>query len=226
MSARRTTTTQTKSDVAPARQRRTGGRSQRVWEAVSGAVVALLMEGGYDAVTMVEVARRAGVNPTSLYRRWQTREALLLEVLSARAEVALSVPDTGSLRGDLTAFLTTAATFLQTPYGVALLQLAVSAMSRPDAVPYRTQYLRGRLPAVATMIERARERGEIDTAIALDATELIELLAGPLYVRLIFTARRIDAALIAKSVDQVCLRLMQPAPARSARRSTTTVRHR
>ena len=145
---------------SPARpQRRPGGRSQRIWESVSNAALELLVTHGHEAVTMIEVARRAGVNPTSLYRRWGTREALLTEVLAARAESALTVPDTGTLRGDLTAYLKEAAVFLQTPNGAALLQLGVTALNRPDLQPFRRDYLLGRLPPVATILERAAARG-------------------------------------------------------------------
>lgn len=207
---------------SPARpQRRPGGRSQRIWESVSNAALELLVTHGHEAVTMIEVARRAGVNPTSLYRRWGTREALLTEVLAARAESALTVPDTGTLRGDLTAYLKEAAVFLQTPNGAALLQLGVTALNRPDLQPFRRDYLLGRLPPVATILERAAARGEIEHGT--DPLALIEHLVGPLFVRLLFTARPIDARIIDASVTAALVgveRLAKGAtPRRSAKRS-------
>lgn len=199
--------------------RRPGGRSQRVWEAVSNAVLELLVKHGQEAVTMIEVARRAGVNPTSLYRRWGTREALLTEVLAARAESALAVPDTGTLRGDLTAYLKSAALFLQTPNGAALLQLGVTALGRPDLQPFRRDYLLGRLPPVATILERAAARGEIEPGA--DPLALIEHLVGPLFVRLIFTARPIDARAIDGSVTAALAALSPASRPASPRLSPT-----
>ena len=64
--------------TGPARSR-PGGRSARVRCEVMGAVVELLGEGGVEAVSVAEVARRAGVNPTSIYRRWRTVDVLILE---------------------------------------------------------------------------------------------------------------------------------------------------
>lgn len=185
----------------PTPQKRPGGRSQRIWEAVSAAVVELLVEAGYDGVAMTEVARRAGVNPTSLYRRWGTREALLTAVLATQAQASLVVPDTGSLRGDLISYLSQAAAFLQSPYGAALLQLGAAALGRPDLQRYRLAYAADRLPPVATLLDRAVARGEVTGG--RDPAEAIELLAGPLYARLLFTARPIDAGLIEASVDRV-----------------------
>ncbi len=203
---------------APARlKRRPGGRSQRVWESVSNAALELLVTHGHEAVTMIEVARRAGVNPTSLYRRWGTREALLTEVLAARAESALTVPDTGTLRGDLTAYLKAAAVFLQTPNGAALLQLGVTALSRPDLQPFRRDYLLGRLPPVATILEHAAARGEIETGA--DPLVVIEHLVGPLFVRLLFTAQPIDKRLIDASVSAALVAVGASATPATARRS-------
>jgi AcrR family transcriptional regulator len=176
----------------------------------------LLVEAGYDGVAMTEVARRAGVNPTSLYRRWGTRESLLTAVLATQAQAALVVPDTGSLRGDLIAFLSQVSAFLQSPYGAALLQLGAAAMSRPDLQRFRLAYAADRLPPVVTLLERALSRGDI--AAGTDPAETIELLAGPLYARLLFTARPIDAGLIEASVDRVLATWVSPtAPAGKAR---------
>ena len=178
----------------------------------------LLLSGGHEAVTMIEVARRAGVNPTSLYRRWGTREALLTDVLAARAEAALTVPDTGTLRGDLTAYLKEAAVFLQTSNGAALLQLGVTALSRPDLQPFRRDYLLGRLPPVATILERAVGRGEIQPGA--DPLVVIEHLVGPLFARLLFTAQPIDARAIDASVTAALAAVgLTPKPTRPRRAS-------
>src|SRR5271168_5422754 len=87
-------------------RRRTGGRSARVVAAVHDAVNELVGQGNPRQVTVAEIAERAGVNPTSIYRRWGTLEALVLDVEAARLP---PIPDTGNLRGDLLAYAATAA---------------------------------------------------------------------------------------------------------------------
>ena len=90
-------------------RRRTGGRSARVVAAVHDALNELVAQGNPRPVTVAEIAERAGVNPTSIYRRWGTLEALVLDVEAARLQVNSPIPDTGTLRGDLLAYATRAA---------------------------------------------------------------------------------------------------------------------
>jgi len=197
------------------RQRRPGGRSQRVWEAVAAATESILIEKGLDDVGVVEIARLAGVNPTTIYRRWGDRDTLLMEVLMSHAEAALPLPNTGTLRGDLRAYLGEAASLLQSPYGSALLQLGALALRRPPLQVHRQAYWEARLKTFGELIARAIERREI--APGLDAGRLLESLSGPLYARLLFTGRAIDAALIDATIERA---LCGPAvaPTRSRRR--------
>src|SRR2546425_529533 len=84
--------------------RRPGGRSARVRAAVHQAVTDLVAERGYGEFTVGDVAARAGVADTSVYRRWGTLEALLTDVALTRLNTQSPMPDTGSLAGDLHAY--------------------------------------------------------------------------------------------------------------------------
>lgn len=204
---------------AAVKQRRPGGRSRRVWEAVTSATIDLLIQRGYDEVAIPEVARLAGVNPTSIYRRWGSREGLMIDVLGSRAEAAFVQPDTGTLRADLIAYLTQAAVFLQTPYGSALLQLGALAMRRPELQPHRLAYWSSRTRPIRDLFDRAGARGEVP--VGLDIERVVELLVGPLYVRVMFTGRAIDAGLIEAAVDAALQGLANTrAPAVRARRGS------
>src|SRR5256885_5219091 len=80
---------------------RTGGRSGRVREAILAAVIDELTRAGYAALTVETVAARAGVNRTTIYRRWPTLDDLLVDALTTWSLEALPVPDTGSIETDL-----------------------------------------------------------------------------------------------------------------------------
>src|SRR5271163_2939703 len=80
---------------------RPGGRSARTKAATFEAAAALLAERGHAGVTMTDIAERAGVAATSLYRRWGDVRALLMEVAVEQLMKERPLPDTGSLRGDL-----------------------------------------------------------------------------------------------------------------------------
>src|SRR3954468_22217388 len=80
---------------------RPGGRTARTRERVLDAVTSLLLEGGYDALTVDAVAERSGVHRTTVYLRWRDTGTLLSDALDAAREQAWEPPDTGSLPGDL-----------------------------------------------------------------------------------------------------------------------------
>lgn len=73
--------------------------------AIRAAAMELLGEVGYARLTMEKVAARAGVSKASLYLRWPNKEALAIDALRHRARPVPEVPDTGSLPGDMRAFL-------------------------------------------------------------------------------------------------------------------------
>jgi len=161
-------------------RRRTGGRSARVVAAVHDALNELVAQGNPRPVTVAEIAERAGVNPTSIYRRWGTLEALVLDVEAARLQVNSPIPDTGTLHGDLLGYATRAAKDIARPGGLAFLQavLGVSAESEPQ----RSAPLWERGAQIQAMLDRARDRGEP----ALDQTDVLDCILAPIYLRTLF----------------------------------------
>src|SRR5690242_10569479 len=97
--------------------RRPGGRSARVRAAVHQAVTDLIAERGYGNFTVGEVAARAGVADTSVYRRWGNLEALLMDVAITWLTTQSPIPDTGSLAGDLRAYAANVARDVAGPDG-------------------------------------------------------------------------------------------------------------
>lgn len=87
---------------APARGR---PRDPGLDAAIRAATMELLGEVGYARLTMERVAARAGVSKASLYLRWPNKEALAIDALRHRARPVPEVPDTGTLPGDMRAFL-------------------------------------------------------------------------------------------------------------------------
>ena len=147
------------------------------------------------------IAKRAGVHETSIYRRWGTKEALLAEAGLSRAEEVVPVPDTGTLRSDLVQFLQELSVFFQSPLGVALMQLLVSAADTTEMTAARQTYWRGRFALVKGIFEHAVQRGEI--AASLDPHLVTELLIGPFYVRLLLTSEPLPVPLPEEIVDLV-----------------------
>src|SRR4051795_1294965 len=108
------------------RARRPGGRGARVRAAVHQAVTDLISERGYGTFSVGEVAARAGVADSSIYRRWGSLETLLADVALSRLNARSPMPDTGSLAGDLHPYAANVAREITGPDGLALLRLAVA----------------------------------------------------------------------------------------------------
>ena len=119
-------------DGRDAVRRRPGGRSARVQVAVFEATIQLLEERGYERLSIASIAEHAGTHETSLYRRWNTKEQLILEALDRRVAQEIPVPDTGTLRSDLVAVLQSLKLFLQSREGQALFQTAVATLHVPE----------------------------------------------------------------------------------------------
>src|SRR6476469_1608721 len=116
---------------APGEPRRAPGRprSDAAHDAILTAAIALVREVGYDAVTMDGIAARAGVGKATVYRRWASKEALVVEALGGILR-AIPVPDTGTTRGDLLALLRVALAMYGDPATGMLLSGLVAAMAR------------------------------------------------------------------------------------------------
>lgn len=159
---------------------RPGGRSARVRRAALDAVLAFLDEGRTQ-VTLPEVAARAGVAPSSLYRRWGTVERLATEALLEQSEVAVPVPDTGSVRADLVAYAGGLAAYLTSPRGRAVVRAVAALECSAELQAARTAFWDERFARAAVMVERAVDRGELPPGT--DARLLLEAVVAPLHLR-------------------------------------------
>ena len=162
---------------------RPGGRTARTTAAVFAAAVALAAEEGLSALTVSRIAERAGVHPTSLYRRWGSAADIVAAAVLARGQESVTLPDQGSFRSDLTKMVHDVATFLTDPVVTALVRMLAGSDSS-DAVQIRDEYRRRRLaPFASVVVERARARGEVRAGV--DAVLILELAVAPLYLRVL-----------------------------------------
>ena len=123
------------------------------------ATLAVLAEEG-DAFSIPQVAARAGVHETSVYRRWGSREALIADAVRSRVGAEVPVPDTGSLRGDLVAMLEDSVRFLGSPLGTQLVRATATA-PQLGTTEMRHSYWPERMTRIEVLFARAIARGEI-----------------------------------------------------------------
>lgn len=189
----------------PEARTRPGGRNARVRTEVHTAARALLCSPDWAHITLGAVAGRAGVQPSTLYRRWGTLHSLLTDVLEARLQEESPLPDTGSLGSDLHAWATAVVADLLDPEGPlflrTLLLLGPAAESRAD------EALPGRIGQIEELLERGRARGEWVPALR----DVFELVISPIYGYALFGPARLRTR-----VPALVDRLLAP-PAHEAR---------
>jgi AcrR family transcriptional regulator len=156
-------------------------------------------EHGADVVSISEIARQAEVHETSIYRRWPTKDHLLLDALLDYSEATLPVPDTGTLRGDLVEFATEVTAYLASPLGRTLARAMAVAGDDDTLAAARAQFWKSRLDLASAMIEHAKVRSEVPAD--LHAATALELVIAPLHFRALLTHQAIDEQAIEQLVD-------------------------
>ncbi len=151
-------------------------------EAIVQAVFAELAERGWSRLTVDAVAVRAGVGKPAIYRRWRSRDEMVLDCLVG-VGVGVALPaDTGILRDDLLAFTRQTVELLEHPVAGRVIAAVLSAVATDPvlAAQMSERFRTPRRTAARAAFQRAIDRGEI--ASDTDVELAIDLLAGPLYM--------------------------------------------
>jgi len=162
-------------------------RSAEAHGAILGAAAALLAEGGFAALTMEAVALRAGVSKTTVYRRWNSKEELVTDLVS-QMPYSGPAPDTGSFGGDLEALTQIQIDRIaDTPLPRVMPRLLAETFDSPELhatiVEQGVNVLRGTL---ATLVRRGMERGELRDD--LDVELVVDALHGTIVYRILLAA--------------------------------------
>lgn len=199
--------------VPDVRKPRPGGRAARVRAAVLAAARDEFAEFGYGGLSPSRIAERAGVNRSTIHRRWASLDDLLAEALIEHVAEAIPAPDTGNVRDDLQQLLRSIAGYVDTEAARARIHALVGDAARSPAVGaivrsiWTTRFRMGE-----EVIARAVARGEVGQDVPPAA--IVTTLVGPLYVRLLLTGDRIDDTFI-DNVIEIVLDGARPHPSRA-----------
>lgn len=129
--------------------------------AVHTATLELLAETGYESLQLPDVAKRAQVNKTTVYRRWPTKAALVADLLTSFTQRNVATPDTGSLQGDLEKLLADIVTALADRAVRAVLYGALAGADDSDDVrTARARFWEERFRRSGAVVERAITRAK------------------------------------------------------------------
>ena len=183
------------------------GRGAGRETAICQAILELLNETGYEAVTMDAVAARAKASKATIYRRWSNKESLLLDALrrvfASRQDV---LPDTGSLRGDLLAMISaqTQDPVLVATNTAALKGLVYASSTEPElAAAIRSTLEDAHLHTWGLLLSRAHVRGEL--AVAVPPALAWEVAQGQFCARTGVENGQLDQRYVQHIVDDILL---------------------
>jgi AcrR family transcriptional regulator len=177
-------------------------RDTRVEQAVLDATVDLVSEVGFGGLTVEAVAARAGVGKATIYRRWPSKEALLIASMTCLAN-NLEPPDTGSLRTDIIQSFAALAEHMNTSdAGRMLPQLVAEACSNPEMGELYRHFVDERRQMARTLLKRAKARGELRDGV--DVELLIDMVSGVIFYRRLVSGAVIDPAAGVVVADMIC----------------------
>ena len=180
--------------------RRGRPRDARCDHAILQATLDMLAEGGAAHLSIDGVAARAGVGKATIYRRWSSKEALLLEALGTADTLTMESPDTGSLRADLERYFDVLLQRLSESEGSDVLpHLIEAACYDPEVRTSLDSYLSSRQQPLRSILQRAQRRGDISHGV--DLKVVTDLLVGPIMYRRLLTGDRLDRAFTRKLLD-------------------------
>ncbi len=183
-----------------ARPRVEGDRETEIYE----AVIRLVVEVGYDKLTFDAVAADVRASKATLYRKWSTKAALVVDAVASRfCSNPAAVADTGTLRGDLvTGACEDRGLTSDLP---TLIGSLVTALHRDADLneAFRTRYLEPSLERGFEIFRRAQERGEIGADANL--RQLSMILPAMCINEAIVFGREIDRAGVLSIVDDIVI---------------------
>ena len=181
--------------------RRGRPRSPDADEAILGATLAVAGEVGFRGMSMDVVAERAGVSKTTIYRRWSSKEALVLEALR-RAINPLDDVDLGSVRADLSTYLTALGERMTGgAISEILPHLIDVAVHDPQLRCQLDDYVSHRRVPLVAILERGVARGEVRSDI--DPAIVVDVLLGPYVYRKLLTGAPLDERFVTDLLDLV-----------------------
>ena len=168
--------------------RRGPARSETARLAILDATARLVVERGYEQLSIEGIAADAGVGKQTIYRWWASKAAVVAESLFERRLLAVQFapPDTGNLRADLTLWLESLFAYVEAPESAALFRSLAAAAAADASIG---EGLRGALAAgeeLTGRLERAVEAGEI--AASASPELIVEAIVGTVILRIITRA--------------------------------------
>jgi AcrR family transcriptional regulator len=188
-----------RSAVEPIAIRRGRPRRPDADQAIMSAALELLAEVGVAGFSMDLLAQRAGVGKATIYRRWVSKEALILDALRTTT-LPIPAPDEGNLRADLIGYTDQLVERFGDGRGSDVLPHLIEASCYDEQLRASLdEYTRGRQAAIRQILQRGIDRGELPADTDVDL--LVDVILGPFFYRHLLTGAPVDREFTHRLVD-------------------------
>ena len=175
---------------------------------IRAAILRLLADVGYGALTMDAVAAEAGVGKATIYRRWRTKQDLVVDTISDLNREEATSPDTGTLEGDLRAMMHSMVATITGPTGAATLSLLSTVPHQPAlAQAFQNGPLAVWRHSFDDMWNRAEQRGEVRHGLA--GSIVAETTSALMVQRWLLTGETVDEAYADEVLETIVLPLIR-----------------
>jgi AcrR family transcriptional regulator len=176
-------------------------RGDRLVAKVLEVTIAELSRAGFENLSVESIAEGAGVNKTTIYRRWPTPEKLVRAALLRVADEGIAVPDTGSLRADLSKLIDMLRVVLASPHTHALIRMHLGGTMHGDLARLALTIQRQKDEQMKTIFLRAVDRGELPSGTDVDL--LYHTVVGAFFNLAVFRREQASEARMEQAVDLI-----------------------
>lgn len=174
-------------------------RNVEAQKSILSASYELLLENGFQAVTVDKIADRAQVSKATIYKWWPNKAAVVMDSFLYAATARLPVPDTGSAFQDIQIHATNLARFLTSREGTIITELLGEGQFDSGlAEAYRARFFRPRRLEARGLLEKGIQRGELKENLDIDICT--DLIYGPIFYRLLVTGDTLDETYVQQLV--------------------------
>jgi AcrR family transcriptional regulator len=195
--------------TTPQTQIRTHKRGASVTKKVLQITLEQLANQGYERLSVPEIANLAGLNKTSIYRRWPTKQSLVRDALEGTTGEDIAIPNTGSFRSDFIAITRNAIEFAASPIGMGVLRVLLNEGNNPHIRELASSMLRHQKTIdLQIVFKRAIARGEI--AKFADIPLAFSVVSGAMLQRIFVEQSVVNDEFLESLVDLILFGLSGP----------------
>jgi len=166
-------------------------RSEKARKAVIQSTLTLLKRVGFNDLTIEAVAARAGVGKATVYRWWPNKAELVVDAFVSAVEEELRFPSAGPVLESIHAQMKRWAHIFRSPLGQIISTVIGAGQSDPEILEaFQAHWVEPRRIEARRLLRQAMQSGEIRCDIDPDAA--LDLLYGPLYLRLLIRHAPLD----------------------------------